>query len=51
MQLYLMNKFDSVKCPKCNKIATDRSQVERSFGLRVMNGKYTYVQSGCKECR
>ncbi len=46
----IMNKFDSAKCPKCDKIATNSGDVEALFGIRN-NGGNLMVQSWCKECR
>jgi len=45
-----MSKFDYAKCPKCDKIANNRTEVETLFGIRNNSG-YEMVQSWCKECR
>ena len=43
--------FEYTKCPKCGKTASGRDQVERLFGLRLINGKFQAVQSWCIQCR
>lgn len=45
-----MGKFDYAKCPKCDKIAHNRQQVDEKFGIRN-NGGNLMVQSWCKTCR
>lgn len=45
-----MTKFDFAKCPKCDKVANGRSEVETLFGIRN-NGGNLMVQSWCKTCR
>lgn len=42
--------LENARCPKCNKTADGRDQVEKLFGLRLINGKYI-VQSWCFACR
>ena len=38
------------KCPRCDKIAKSRQEVEKKFGFRNMNGM-TRPQSWCRSCR
>lgn len=47
----LNSRLEHAKCPNCGKIANGSDQVKELFGLRVLNGKYTTVQSWCFECR
>ena len=38
------------KCPKCNKEAHSKDEIDAKFGWRVVNGK-TVPQSWCYDCR
>ena len=40
----------STECPKCEKTATNREDVEKLFGFRNMDG-FIRVQSYCRDCR
>lgn len=48
---FINSRLDHAKCPNCGKIANGSDQVKALFGIRVLNGKYTTVQSWCFECR
>ncbi len=41
---------ESAKCPKCNRTATSRQEIEEKFGFRNVDGM-TRPQSWCRECR
>ena len=43
-------RLESAKCPKCDKIANGKEEVEKLFGFRMVNDK-KIVQSWCFECR
>ncbi|MBM3896858.1 MAG: type III restriction endonuclease subunit R, partial [Thaumarchaeota archaeon] len=40
----------TAKCPRCNKMATLRDEVEKLFGFRNIDG-FIRPQSWCRECR
>jgi len=45
-----MGKFDYARCPKCGKVANNRTEVNEKFGIRN-DAEYVKVQSWCKVCR
>ena len=40
----------NARCPKCGKVANNRTEVNEKFGIRNDAG-YVKVQSWCKVCR
>jgi len=40
----------SAQCPKCDKVATKREDVEKLFGFRNTDG-FIRPQSWCRDCR
>ena len=48
-----MQSLSQANCPcrGCGKVANDVEEVEKLFGLRVMGGGDTIVQSYCRNCR
>lgn len=43
--------FNHAVCPNCGKEAHTAAEVERLFGLRIMEDGTKRVQSWCKDCR
>ena len=48
---YVNSRLEHARFPNCGKTANGIDQVKALFGLRVLDEKYTTVQSWCFDCR
>ena len=50
-QAYFANRCKGTFCPKCNKVAQSKEEVQKLFGFRKKKDGTLHPQSSCKSCR